>query len=208
MLSQFITVGLLILFCVMLPGPDFAIVTRNTLLYSRTSGIFTALGIAAAVLIHILYCTLGIAIVIATSPMLLNFIKVIGSAYLFYLGFNSLLHNSKQKLSPDNPISYNKIISNPTAFKQGFLCNLLNPKAIIFFLAIFSSIIKPSTPLFFIVLLTIEMLIIVIAWFCFLSIFLSNPTVRKKLQKAEKYISKITGIILIYFAITLLFYNF
>ncbi|MFZ0220015.1 MAG: hypothetical protein WAL30_07410 [Candidatus Aquirickettsiella sp.] len=55
MLTQFFTIGLLMLFVSIVPGPDFALITKNTLLYSRRSGLFTALGLGCAVLIHISY---------------------------------------------------------------------------------------------------------------------------------------------------------
>ena len=63
MSDQLVTIGLLMLFASILPGPDFALVTKNTVLYSRRSGIYTAFGISCAVLIHIAYCGLGLAIV-------------------------------------------------------------------------------------------------------------------------------------------------
>ena len=79
------------LFAVMLPGPDFALVTKNTLLHSRRSGFFTSLGVSASNLVHITYCAFGLAIVIANSLLLFSIIKYIGAAYLIYLGLRSFL---------------------------------------------------------------------------------------------------------------------
>lgn len=75
MVSLFFTIGFLMLFAVMLPGPDFALVTKNTLLHSRRAGVFTTLGIGTANLIHMTYCSLGLAIVIANSLFLFSVIK-------------------------------------------------------------------------------------------------------------------------------------
>src|SRR5580658_8331862 len=102
MLTQFVTIGILMLFSVMLPGPDFALVTKNTFLHSRRSGLFTSLGIGAAILVHITYCALGLAFVIANSPILFSIIKYIGSAYLIYLGMTSILSKlPKHRVSPN-----------------------------------------------------------------------------------------------------------
>ena len=129
MITQCVTVGFLTLFSAMLPGPDFAIVTKNTLLHSRRSGIFTSFGIGSAILIHMTYCALGLAIVIYNSIILFNIIKYIGSAYLIYLGITSLLSKVPEKiLTKENKIK-KADLSGFISFRQGFLCNLLNPKA-------------------------------------------------------------------------------
>ena len=75
MITQFFSVGIIVILGAMLPGPDFAIVVNNTLLHSRRSGLFTALGITSACLIHITYCSLGLAFVISSSVIVFNIIK-------------------------------------------------------------------------------------------------------------------------------------
>lgn len=207
MLAQFFTIGILMLFSAMLPGPDFALVTKNTILHSRRAGFLTTLGIASAVTIHITYCMLGLAIVISHSILLFNIIKYIGAAYLIYLGIVSLLskHTDDVSANPSNKKLQKTTLSDFIAFRQGFLCNLLNPKATLFFLALFTMIIKPSTPFLWELTYAIEMLVIVIAWFCTLSIILSHPRVLRVLNKIEKYISKILGTFLIGFGVALAF---
>lgn len=205
MLTQFFTIGLLMLFCAMLPGPDFALVTKNSLLHSRRSGLFTSLGIGSAVLVHITYCALGLAIVISNSLLLFNFIKYIGAAYLIYLGITSLLSKQPEKLTASNKKIQKSTLSNLLSFRQGFLCNLLNPKATLFFLALFTMIIRPETPPFWIVIYAIEMFVIVTAWFCGLTFILSHPQVTRLLGKAEKYIAKLLGVFLLGFGVVLAF---
>lgn len=207
MLTQFFTIGILMLFSAMLPGPDFAMVTKNTIMHSRRAGILTSLGIGAALLIHITYCMLGLAIVISKSIILFNIIKFIGAAYLIYLGINALLSkqpehgpaNTSATLRPRTPLSDLK------AFYQGFLCNLLNPKATLFFLALFTMIIKPETPVSWELIYAAEMYFIVTAWFCGLTLLLSHPRVLRTLNRIEGYISKALGVFLIGFGIALAF---
>lgn len=207
MLTQFFSIGLLMLLSAMLPGPDFALVTKNTILHSRRAGLFTSLGVGSAILIHITYCALGLAIVISQSILLFNIIKYIGAIYLIYLGITSLLakhadHNAA--VSNQKRLQKTKM-SDLTAFRQGFLCNLLNPKATLFFLALFTMIIKPGTPLLWELLYAVEMFIIITAWFCSLTILLSHPRVVRLLNRIEKYISKALGVFLIGFGVALVF---
>jgi RhtB (resistance to homoserine/threonine) family protein len=205
MLTQFVTIGILMLFSVMLPGPDFALVTKNTFLHSRRSGLFTSLGIGAAILVHMTYCALGLAFIIVNSLMLFNIIKYIGSVYLIYLGITSLLSKLPEHcVSPNREIKKSEI-SNLISFRQGFFCNLLNPKATLFFLALFTIIIKPGTPNYWVIIYAIEMYFIITAWFCSLTLILSHRRIMGLLTKSEKYISKLSGASLLGFGIALAF---
>lgn len=205
MLTQFFSIALIALLGAMLPGPDFAIVTKNSILHSRKSGYFTSLGIGAALLIHISYCLLGLALVISSSLLLFSLIKFIGAAYLVYLGLNTLFSKKpKDIFSPHNKTSHSEI-SNFASFKQGFLCNLLNPKATIFFLSLFTVVIKPDTPFSWQLIYGIEIISIATIWFCCLTIILSHPSVKDVLKKSEIYIARVLGIFLIGFGAALAF---
>lgn len=206
MITQLFTIGLLVLLSAMLPGPDFAIVTKNTILHSRRAGIFTSIGISSACLIHITYCMLGLAIVISESLWLFNIIKYIGAAYLIYLGITSLI----SKEVAHNPTAAQKTVQKArltdfAAFRQGFLCNLLNPKATLFFLALFTVIIKPGTFGSWGIIIPIELFIIITLWFFCLTILLSHPRVLRILTRIEKYIAKILGVFLVGFGVALAF---
>lgn len=205
MLAQFFTIGILMLFSAMLPGPDVALVIKNTLLHSRKSGIFTSFGIVSGVVIHLSYCALGLAIVISHSLFLFGMIKYVGACYLIYLGINSLFSKQPNHLVPSTKKIKQSGLSNFISFRQGFLCNLLNPKATLFFLALFTMIIKPGTPVFWTVIYAVEMLLIVTAWFCSLTLILSHPRVTRLLEKAEKTIAKLLGVFLIGFGVALVF---
>ena len=206
MLTEFFTIGLLILLSAMLPGPDFALVAKNTLLHSRRAGFFTALGISSAILIHVTYCILGLAVVISESALLFNIIKFVGAIYLIYLGISSLLtkHQTSTNNSPQN-ISTKISMPDRVAYRQGFFCNLLNPKATLFFLALFTVIIKPETALQLKLIYAAELFVITATWFGVLTILLSHPTVMRSFQNVEKYLAKLLGLFLIGFGIGLAF---
>ena len=206
MLTQFFTIGFLMLLSAMLPGPDFALVTKNSILHSRRAGLFTSLGIGSAILVHITYCVLGLAVIISQSLLLFSFIKYLGAIYLIYLGITAILtkHTSTIEAKVHCPLQKSKI-SDLTAFRQGFLCNLLNPKATLFFLALFTMIIKSETPKLWELAYAIEMFIITIGWFCSLTIILSHRRILRILNRIEKYIEKAVGIFLIGFGVALAF---
>jgi RhtB (resistance to homoserine/threonine) family protein len=206
MLNLFFTIGLLITFAVMLPGPDVALVMKNTLLYSRRAGIFTSLGVASANLIHITYCILGLAVVISQSLLLFSIIKYIGAGYLIYMGITALMARHDELAATKTHHELRKSsMSAYIAFRQGFLCNLLNPKATLFFLALFTAIIKPETPILWEIAFAVEMLIIIVTWFCCLTLMLSHPRVVRLLNRMEKYIEKTLGVFLIGFGVALAF---
>ena len=205
MLAQFFTVGLVVLLGAMLPGPDFAIVAKNSLLHSRRSGLFTSLGVVCATLVHMSYCVLGLALVISESIVFFNLIKYVGALYLIYLGIQSFLTKTPQQLVSLDPKAKHSAQSNSLSFRQGFLCNLLNPKATLFFLALFTVLIKPDTPLGWKLIFAFEICVVAFLWFCSLTFILSHSRVKRLLEKAEKYISKLLGVFLVGFGFALAF---
>jgi RhtB (resistance to homoserine/threonine) family protein len=205
MIAQFFTIGVLMLLAAMLPGPDFAMVTKNTISHSRRAGVFTTLGVSGSNLIHMTYCSLGLALVIAKSLIFFSIIKYLGAAYLIYLGISALFEKSSETtaFTDIEPKIKRSGQSDFTSFSQGFLCNLLNPKATLFFLALFTTVIKPETPSHVLIFLILEMLTIITLWFLSLTVILSLPKVSNLLNRAEKYIAKTLGIFLIAFGIAL-----
>lgn len=205
MITQFLSLGLIALLGAMLPGPDFAIVVKNSLLHSRRSGFFTSLGVGAAILVHMTYCVLGLAFVISESLWLYHLIKYIGAAYLIYLGIQSLFSQQIDAFSSSNKKQKQTRQSNFTSFKQGFFTNLLNPKATLFFLSLFTVVIKPNTPFTWQIAIALEIFFVATIWFCCLTVVLSHPYIKRLLENAEVYIAKLLGLILIGFGVVLAF---
>ena len=189
------TVTLLNLLAAISPGPDFVMIVRNSLCYSRRSGIFTTLGIGLALAVHLIYCAAGIGYLISTSVILFSIIKMLGAGYLVYMGIGSLTaKGSKLDLTETkNEVDLTRL----QAFRMGFLTNLLNPKATLFLLSLFTLVIGNTTPLY--IILTISAIIIgtAIIWFTIVTIFLSQDRVRIAFLKYELWINRILGSFLI-----------
>ena len=196
-MTDFVSITFIIMLAAISPGPDFAMVVKNALSHDRKSGIVTALGVSCSLLIHSTYCLLGLAIIISKSLLLFSIIKYIGAAYLIYIGTKSLLSKRKPTEVTDN---LNKRQSNLlNSFMQGLLCNLLNPKAIMFILAFFTLFVKPTSSWLMQAGLCMEIAVIHFIWFSFLSLIITHQRIKNKLNQFQYYISKTMGIVLIGF---------
>lgn len=198
-MQEFLSISLLILLAAISPGPDFALVTKNSLMYSRKHGVFTAFGISTSLLIHTSYCVLGLAVVISKSLLAFTIIKYLGAAYLTYIGIKSLFAKS-DKISVDVKQSTN-LISYAQAFSQGFFGNILNPKAIMFLLAFFTLILKPNSSTWLEVGYGFEISVIHMLWFSVLSCALTHHIVQIHLNRMQYYIVKAMGAVLVAFGV-------
>src|SRR5689334_16017979 len=89
-LPSIISIAALVMVAVISPGPDFAVVVKNSLIYSRKTALLTALGVALGNLVHVTYTLLGLGLLIGDYPWLLLGIKYCGASYLLYIGYNGL----------------------------------------------------------------------------------------------------------------------
>ena len=185
------TVALLNLLGAMSPGPDFVMTVRNTLCYSRRSGIFTGLGISAALMIHLFYCAAGIGLLISKSILLFTLIKILGAGYLIYMGIASILaKGSKLDLVAEKSRTD---LTRLQAFKMGFLTNVLNPKVTLFFLGLFTFVIANSTPVYIILIISAIVIATAFCWFSVVSISLSQPKIQQAFLKYERTINYTLG---------------
>ena len=192
--SAILTVALLHFLAVISPGPDFIMITRNSLLYSKRAGVYSAIGLGLGILVHITYSLIGIGVLISKSILLFNFIKYIGAAYLIYIGYKSLTSKSSKLQLADEQ---RKDLSKFEALKVGFLTNVTNPKATLFFLSLFTVVINPSTPLTVKLVMALEMFIVTIVWFSLVAHFISLHFIKNKIGKIQNFAEKFIGVILI-----------
>lgn len=182
----------------MSPGADFVLVTRNSLVYSRKIGIFTAIGIGMGVLVHVFYTLAGIGLIISQSILLFNIIKYIGAAYLIYIGWKSLNAKPRDEKKEVEKISTNlKNITPAKALLSGIATNALNPKVTLFFLSLFMQFISTGTPFSVQVMLGLETAAIIGGWFAIVAIMFSNDLLKNKIKKVGHWFEKVTGAALI-----------
>lgn len=198
-LSELISICIISIFMAISPGADFVMVTRNSLSYGRSAGLFSALGVSLAIWIHVIYSIAGLAILISQSILLFSIIKYLGAAYLIYIGWTMFRSKDKETMNIQTPKC--KAISNFQALKIGFITNALNPKTTIFFLSIFTQIVNSQTPLWVQIVYGAIISLAHLAWFCFVTLFFTQPIFLKKFNTYRNAIEKVVGSILIGFGL-------
>ena len=189
------TVTIIHLLAVISPGPDFIMACRNSLTYSRKIGIWTAVGFGGGIAVHIFYSLAGLALIISKSILLFNVIKFLGAGYLIYIGLKSIL--SKSSKIELNKYHKKEDITHFSAIRIGFLTNVLNPKATLFFLSLFTLVISPKTPLSVISIMSVIMIINTMLWFSLVAIFLTQKRIHSIFEKFQNVFNKTLGGLLI-----------
>lgn len=140
-MNELIAVATITILAAISPGPDFAMVTRNSYAFGARSGLISAFGIACGVQVHVMYTVLGIAVVIVNSPLLFLAMKVLGASYLIYLGYKSLTNKTLVKLGETSGSAPSVL----AAFRMGFLTNALNPKTMLFVVATYTQVVHTNS---------------------------------------------------------------
>ncbi|ABK12770.1 MULTISPECIES: LysE family translocator [Burkholderia cepacia complex] len=198
-MTEWIVVVTITPLAVISPGPDFAMVTRNSLMLSRRSGVLTACGIGLGVTVHVSYTLLGVGLLIRQSPWLFNAVKLIGAIYLIYLGVKMLMTKSGG-VQADSRVA---ALSDLAALRTGFLTNALNPKTTVFIVSLFMQAVRPDTPL--IVQLGYGAFIAAAhaAWFSLVAMCFSATAVRDRLLSLRHWIDRTFGCLLVGFGVAL-----
>lgn len=192
----------IVLIAVISPGPDFAVVVRNSLIYSRKTGLLTALGIALGVLIHITYTLTGLGLMVQKNIWLFLCLKYVGAGYLMVLGIRGL--RAKKHSLHLGALAHQPDISALSAVRMGFLTNALNVKSMLFFISLFSAMIRPDVPLPIMLAYGLIIFLVTWLWFTFLSLCLSGKRSRKIFGNISHWIERFTGAVLLGLGIKLL----
>jgi threonine/homoserine/homoserine lactone efflux protein len=118
---------------ILTPGQDTFFILGRSLAGGRSEGVFAALGITAGSVIHTFLAALGLSALLATSPYAFMTVKFAGAAYLIYIGVRAILSRANGIPGGNGG---NGADGRWSAFRQGILSNLLNPKVALFFLAL------------------------------------------------------------------------
>lgn len=173
------------------PGPDFVLVSQQTLSHGKRNGLLCSLGIALGLSIHIIYSSLGLAAVIANSTTLLWIIKILGGAYLIWLGINGLRAKAVSEDGQQTTVTQQR--SALRTIGMGFLCNALNPKAPVYFISLFTLVLSADMPAWQLAIYGGWMMVIQLAWFSCVVMMLSNPTVNRRFKAISHWIDRVLG---------------
>lgn len=220
-LEQFFLIAAVHLLAVASPGPDFAIILKQSIRYDRRTAIFTSFGIATGILLHVTYSLVGVGLIIASDERLFTALKYIAASYFCYIAWHGLRANkpdtsselrvtsSEDNLGSDEYRAESSEKNKETcpsakkAFFTGFLINGLNVKATLFFVSLYSVIIAPETPFAIKLSYGLYMTIATGVWFVCLSYLLTHPRIRYFLQIKGYLLDRLMGGVLLVLAIQL-----
>ncbi len=202
-MHELLAVATITILAVISPGPDFAMVTRNGYSFGRKIGLISALGIAAGVQVHVVYTVLGVAILITQSPTLFLVMKVVGAAYLMYLGYQSF--RNRTVLNTDGEAG--NMPSAWQAFGMGFLTNALNPKTMLFVVATFTQLVQPDASFWLNFAYGFFMSFAHWVWFSIVALVFSNKRLRAVMLARQRLLDRVIGVALFSLGASLLFAN-
>lgn len=185
-------------------GPDFVLVSQQTLNHGRRIGFGCSVGIALGLFVHILYSALGLAAVIAHSESALWWLRTLGGGYLLYLGYKGLRTKVSTMVIPDNNIKLSRREGVKQAIAKGFFCNVLNPKAPVYFVALFTLVLSPAMPLWQLMLYGSWLMVIQLGWFSLVVALLSAPMINHRFKRFGHYLDRIFGGVMIALGLRLL----
>jgi threonine/homoserine/homoserine lactone efflux protein len=147
------------------PGPDTALTVRNTLLGGRRAGFLTALGAVSGQMVWIVAACAGIAGLLVASEPAFVAVKLVGAAYLVMLGVSSLLHAWRSAPAAGRVAPLGARLSPRTAYRQGVISDLGNPKIALFFTSLLPQFAGGDRPAFLAMLsLGLVFSVLTIAW--------------------------------------------
>ncbi|MFH9398599.1 LysE family translocator [Streptomyces sp. NPDC017638] len=191
-MTQLLAVAVITVLAVIAPGADFAMIVRNSYLHGRRTGLLAAAGVAAGVLVHVSYTLLGVGLLIASSTVVFTAVKLIGAAYLVYVGVRTFRARGDVEVDLGNKTE----LSPFAALRTGFLTNVLNPKTTLFVVSTFAQVLGPGTPLYRQVGYGLFMSLAHLVWFGVVAAFFSHSRMRSVMLRGQKILNKAIGSVL------------
>ena len=195
-ITEFFMIALVHLLAVASPGPDFAIVVKQSIAHGRRTASLTSVGIGLGILIHVAYSLLGIGVIISQSVIAFTIMKFLAAAYLIFIGIKAL------QAQPESPtegvqIRSKALPSADQAILTGFMTNGLNPKATLFFLSLFTVVISPSTPIIVQAGYGLYMALATALWFILVSVVFGSDQVRSSFKRIGHWFERAMGTVLV-----------
>ncbi|MDG6108265.1 LysE family translocator [Dactylosporangium aurantiacum] len=204
--AQVLAFGGVVALGAMSPGPDFAVVVRRSALAGRAHGVAAALGVAAGVFAWAIAAATGVAALVTMTSVAFTVIKVVGAGYLVYLGVNALRSAWRSHDVRSEAIAERTTGSSLWgSFRAGLLCNTLNPKAAIFFVALLPQFLPADAGLIPMLALSLIAVVITAAWFLTVANLVAAARRVFSRPATRRLIGGVSGTVLIGFGVRLAF---
>ncbi|MFC3121737.1 LysE family translocator [Agaribacter flavus] len=198
--SVWLTIAIMHAVAVASPGPDFAVVLKQSLQKGKKAGIWTSIGVGSGILVHVVYSLLGVGLLIQANDWLYEVLLYAAAAYLVWIGFGALRSMPSENQTQDVPAAKG---TSKNAFILGFITNGLNPKATLFFLALYSLAIPTDTSLSVKLAYGVYLAVATGLWFVFVSLLASHASIRRIYQQKGYWFDRLMGVVIILMAILL-----
>jgi RhtB (resistance to homoserine/threonine) family protein len=199
---EFLTLVVAHALAVASPGPDFALVLRQSLAHGRRVAVWASIGIGSGIAIHVGYCSLGLGLLLKDSPLALNVVKYLGAAYLAWVGVQAI--RAQPREGDVDLAEGDAAVTNGAAWTQGFVVNVLNPKAALFFISLYALRVSPETPPLLKFGYGVWLVAATTAWFCLVSVLFTRPEIRRRFLRHGHWIDRALGVVFLGFAVALL----
>jgi threonine/homoserine/homoserine lactone efflux protein len=196
-----ITFGQVFIVCLlgaMSPGPSMAVVIHNAIFKGRYNGILTSIGHGTGIAIYATFAVLGLGLILEANILIFNSLKILSIIFLIFIGLKSVLN--KEKLNLEKKDVKEKTIS----FLQGFSISILNPKILVWFIAIYSQFMSVNNELIFNIYLVSIAGIVDAFWYIFLTLAVTTASALTFFQTKILLIKKIQGFLFVAIGLVLL----
>ena len=179
------------------PGPSLVVVLRNTITGGRMQGIMTGIGHGLGFGIYAFIAVMGLSSVLLANAQLFNLLQVLGALVLIWLAFKLIAHKQS-----DLSVKYEE--SGYRGFFEGFMIAFLNPKILVFLVAVFSQFLNTDINNFDRIFMAIIAGAIDTIWYVFVAAVLAGTTIVDKLRENAAIIDRLIGIVLFMLSILLI----
>lgn len=200
-LPEFLTIVVAHALAVVSPGPDFAIVLRQSLRHGRQAAWWTSLGIGCGLSIHITYSLLGLGLFLKNSATALWVVQVACAAYLTWVGVQAL--RTPPRTGDVDLAVPEAAPTTRAAWTTGFMVNVLNPKAALFFITLFPLAVSVHTPKWVQVGYGLWMVVTTVGWFGLVGVLFTRTPVRRSFLRHGHWVDRALGVVFLGFAASL-----
>jgi threonine/homoserine/homoserine lactone efflux protein len=188
---------------VLVPGPDVAVTTRNTLAGGRTRGAWTAVGITSSNAVQGLAAAAGLGALVVRSQPLFEVIRWAGVAYLAYLGVQALRSAVAGRYPADELTAGTGTAQRLAGWRQGFLSNITNPKVLVFYLAVLPQFLTPDSGVPTLVLLALTHAVLGLLYLLLLVAGMHRARAVLGRRRVRRALDAVTGTVLLGFGVRL-----
>ncbi|ADB74906.1 LysE family translocator [Geodermatophilus obscurus] len=188
---------------VLVPGPDVAVTTRNTLAGGRTRGAWTAVGITSSNAVQGLAAAAGLGALVVRSQPLFEVIRWAGVGYLAYLGVQALRSAVADRYPADELTAGTGTAQRLAGWRQGFLSNITNPKVLVFYLAVLPQFLTPDSGVPTLVLLALTHAVLGLLYLLLLVAGMHRARAVLGRRRVRRALDAVTGTVLLGFGVRL-----